>query len=120
MCIMPSAPCITDGYEYWLMGESSSTNAAFHSLPSFDTATFNGVRAPLGAPFGVATWLYTISCRPSCKVTASVPELLLGKLPGVKGDQVLPLSVDHDSTTAALLLRHSICSFPSLCTSILG
>src|SRR5262245_31122947 len=114
MCTMPSADWITDGYEYWLTGESSSTRAACHNFPSSDTATFKGVRAPLGAPFGVFTWLYTINCRPSFRVTVSVPELFLGNIDSASGVQVLPLSADQDSTTAALLLRHRICSLPSL------
>ena len=46
--------------------------------------------------------------------TPPVPELLLGILVSAMGDQVLPLSVDHDSANALFLVLHKICKRPSL------
>src|SRR5512133_734055 len=100
---------MTEGYEYWLMGESSRMATAYHSLPSFDTATLRGVRGPLARVPGGSTWLYTSSWRPSFRVTASVPELLLGSVVLARGDQVLPWSVDHVSRMARSRLRHRAC-----------
>lgn len=43
-CSEPSRPSIMAGYEYWLMGESSSVRRCVHVLPSGLVAMLSGVR----------------------------------------------------------------------------
>src|SRR5574344_94256 len=108
-CTLPSLPCMIDGYEYWLMGLSSSTNTSFQFLPSLDTATLSGVRTPFGVPGNVPKLLYISRWRPSFNVTASVPELLLGTEVSSSGDHVSPLSLLQAVATFPLRVRQSTC-----------
>src|SRR5690349_12840220 len=89
-------------------------------LPSFETATCNGVLAPLGSSPGASTWLYTSRCLPSLSVTPSKPDALFGSDDFTSGDLVSPLSLDHDSSIARLRLRANMCNLPSLCMNIVG
>ena len=82
---------MTAGYEY-SPGSRSSTSAASQLLPSRDSATFNGDRPS-------RVWLYTMSCRPSRSVTASMPESGFGSAVSVSGAQVCPRSLEQVSKT---------------------
>jgi hypothetical protein len=72
------------GYEYWLMGESSSVIQWYQCVPSSLIASDNGVRGPLFVPGRVAKLLHIITWRTffssfdtfigSLSVTASMPD----------------------------------------------
>src|SRR5262249_39667464 len=92
----------------------SSTSAASHCWPSRLVATLRMPR-PLWPPsvWSAVVWLYTSRCRPSASVTASIPEVLFGKVVAVSGDQDLPLSSEWLSQILlALLERQSILMRP--------
>src|SRR5207248_2182524 len=79
------------------------------------TATFSGTRT-----FWVPEWLYTSRCRPSRSVTASVPELGLGRFVSASLPQLLPPSCDHVSYMPDDCVRPIAWSLLCECTRMLG
>lgn len=114
-CICPSDVCIIDGYEYWLIGQSSSVIQCFQFLPSSDFITDTGVRSPLPffIPFGIGRSLHISTCVPSFSVTASRPLLLLGVSMSCNLDHVSLLSELYVMPMCSLRVRATAAKRPS-------
>ena len=120
--ICPSEVWIIEGYEYWLIGESSSVIQCCQLSPSLLVISESGVRSPLPffIPLGIGLSLQMSTWLPSESVTASSPLLLFGVSMSLSFDHVLPLSSLYVMPICSLRVRARAASLPSFSEMMLG